>query len=829
MRASHSWLMQLSGLSLTPESVAQKLTSAGLEVEGVEPWGQGLDGVVVAEVRGTRPHPERDKLTLVTVFDGAGEDEVVCGASNVPAPGGRVALAKLGTKLPGGMEIAERKLAGVVSRGMLCSETELGIGSAEGGILVLGDDTPARPGTPITEALGLADSVYEISITPNRPDCLGHLGLARELCVLEGKAFGLPPVPAARAASVAPGVFAQREGVRALSGLTSAAAEAPIDFGAVRVDIADAVRCPRYGAALVDGVRIGPAPFWVRYRLHVLGLRAINNVVDATNLILLGFGHPIHAFDFDKLRGARIQVRLAGPGEQVSTLDGVERELGTDDLLICDGQGPVALAGVMGGANSEIVPETTRVLIECAYFDPRSVRRTSKRLGLHTDSSHRFERGVDPNGVPDVLAHSAALVAALSGGRAGQQALDLVAQPIAPLQIALRAARIESLLGCPFDAALAERLLGGLGCTLTARPDGWQVGVPSHRPDLTREVDLIEELARLRGYDTLPSALPPIRPSSEGSHAELSFLRSLREAGAAAGLHEAVNYAMVADTDLRAARVSEAAPRIANPLSEERSVLRTSLLPGLGRNLRLAQRQQVKRFAVFELSRVFAPPEVRALPHERFELGVLLWGQRLRWYAEDEPLDFYDAKAALQAVVRSVTGRTLEARLDDTLEQDAPYLHPRRRARLVLGDRPLGQLGELHPDVVQGLELEGRPVYGVLDVAALQLAARDLGPVQARPLPRFPSSTRDLALVLEEGVQTGEVVAALRQAGGELVEAVTVFDLYRGEPVPAGHKSAAFHVVYRDPAATLTDKAVDQLHQKLTAAAERRFGATVRK
>jgi phenylalanyl-tRNA synthetase beta chain len=712
---------------------------------------------------------------------------------------------------------------------MLCSETELGIGSGDHGILVLGDDTPAPAGTPIVTALGLADTVYEISLTPNRPDCLGHVGLARELCVIEGKPFALPAAAVAATAPVAAGVFAQRESVRELPGLPAPAGSAPaIDFGPVRVDVADGVRCPRYGAALVDAVRVGPSPFWARYRLHGLGLRAINNVVDATNLILLGFGHPIHAFDFDRLRGSRIQVRLAGPGEQMTTLDGVSRELGIDDLLICDGQGPVALAGVMGGGNSEIVPETKRVLIECAYFDPRSVRRTSKRLGLHTDSSHRFERGVDPNGVPDVLAHSAALVAALAGGRAGQQSLDVVGQPIAPQQVTLRAARVEALLGCAFDAALAERLPGGLGCALVARPEGWQVTLPTHRPDLSREVDLIEELARLRGYDAIPSALPPIRPSSEGVNGELSFLRALREAGAAAGLHEAVNYAMVADVDLRAARVSEAAPRIANPLSEERSVLRTSLLPGLGRNLRLAQRQQVKRFALFELSRVFGRPEVRALPHERFELGVLLWGQRLRGYAEDELFDFYDVKAALQGIVRHVTGRTLEARLDDALEQDAPYLHPRRRARLALGDRVLGQLGELHPDVVQALELEGRPVYGVLDVPALQAAARALGPVQARPLPRFPSATRDLALVLEEGVQTGEVVAALRQAGGELVESVAVFDLYRGEPVPAGHKSAAFHVVYRDPAATLTDKAVDQLHQKLTAAAGRRFGATVR-
>jgi phenylalanyl-tRNA synthetase beta chain len=831
MLASHAWLMQLTGLSADPAEVARRFTSAGIEVEHMRTYGAGLERVVIAEVRGMRPHPKRDKLRLVTVFDGSAEHEVVCGAPNVPPAGERVVLAQLGATLPGGLTIAPRDLGGVISSGMLCSARELDAGSDESGIIVLGAGEPGKPGDLAAGALGLHDTVYELGLTPNRADCLGHVGLARELCALFDKPFELPAPPAvARVASAQPELFAQRDAVIDLDlGLgRPAAANQDAALRGVRVDIRDGARCPRYGAALVSGIAVGPSPFWLRHRLHVLGLRAISNAVDVTNYVLLLFGHPIHAFDYDRVRGGRIEVRLAAQDERMRTLDGAERVLTADDLLICDGQGPVALAGVMGGENSEIAPQTQRVLIECAYFDPRSVRRTSKRTGLHTDSSHRFERGVDYADVPLVLAHAAALIAGLGGGTAVAQALDVVAQPIEPRRIHVRAARVEALLGKPLPADRSLHLLRAIGCEVQAGAGGLDAVAPTHRPDITREIDLIEELARLVGYDTLPSVLPSIPPSTEGTPAAIGFVRRLRES-AAAGLYEAINYAFLAPHDLRAARASEDSVRIVNPMSEERSTLRTSLLPGLAANLRHAQRSQQKSFAQFEIARVFHPQRGKALPEERHQLGVLLWGLRREWFRENASYDFYDGKAALEAALRPLCGHAPALRIDHGLDTAAPELHPKRRARVFLGSAAIGVLGELHPDTVAALELEGRPVWAMIDVADLAAAIAAAGVPAISALPRFPSATRDLAVVVGEAVPAGDVGDALRAAAGHTCEAVALFDLYRGDPVPAGYKSLAFHLVYRDPEATLTDKVVDELHAKVVRAAEERFGGSVRR
>jgi phenylalanyl-tRNA synthetase beta chain len=639
----------------------------------------------------------------------------------------------------------------------------------------------------------------------------------------------MPAPPTAAAGLRAPAsLFPQRDAVFELP-RAGTVSEGDGEFSPLRVEIHDGVRCPRYAAALVAGVTVAPSPFWLRHRLHRLGLRPINNLVDATNYILLMFGHPIHAFDYARVRGSKIAVRVARPSETVRTLDGVARELTADDLLICDAEGPVALAGVMGGENSQIAQDTQRVLIECAYFDPRSVRRTSKRTGMHTDSSHRFERGVDPSAVRDVLAHASALIANLGAGQVLSHGLDVVAQKLPRKLVTLRLARVEALLGQAVPRGRVTQLLQGLGCELTDTEAGFDVVVPSHRPDLTREVDLIEEVSRLAGYDSLPSELPRITPSAEGTPAAITFVRRVREAAAAAGLLEAVNYAFVSEQDLKNARAPELTMRVVNPLSEERSVMRTALLPGLAANLRLAQSQQLKSFAQFELARVFFPRAGEVLPEERQQLGVLLWGERRTWYTEGELFDFYDAKGVVESIVRAVCGRSTETRLDPQLDADAAELHPRRRARLWLGEHVVGVIGELHPDVVAALELEGRPVWARLDINQLSEAAAALGPAEISALPRFPSATRDLAVLVPEALPAGEVEHALRTAAGLRASSVVLFDIYRGDPVPAGSKSLAFHVVYRDPEATLTDKVVDALHAKVVAVAEQRFGGSVRR
>jgi phenylalanyl-tRNA synthetase beta chain len=809
MRASYEWLKELSGVDAPASEVAEKLTGGGLEVEAIETRGEGLDSVVIAEVREKQKVPEKDKLTKVTVHDGTGLVEVICGAPNVPEPGGRVLFARVGSRLPNGMEIGERKLGGVVSRGMICSEEELDIGVGSAGIFVVGDEIDAAPGTPIADALKLRDTIFEIGLTPNRPDALGHVGIARDLALHYGVPFTFPK-------AMTPKRFEDGE------------------LG-VAIEIADPERCPRYGAGLVRGVTMGPSPFWLRYRLHLLGLRAIHNVVDATNYVLMEHGHPTHAFDLARVRGRKIVVRLAKDGEKMATLDDVEREYTADDLLICDGEGPVAVAGVMGGANSEIGDDTQDVLVECAYFEPTSVRRTGRRLGLHTDASHRFERGVDPNGVPAVLARTCQLIADLAGGTVVGKGVDANPKPIAPLVVGFRVDRCDALLGFESSTQDVERILKGLGCEVET--DGertYRVTIPTHRPDISREVDLSEEILRIEGFPLVPTTIPHVRPSAEGTPRSVRFDRAARQAAATAGLNEAVTYSFVAPHELEKARVANAAVVLENPLSEERSVMRTSLLPGLVAAARRALRRQVDSVALFEVGNVFLPSD-DVLPHEERRLSFLLAGPRGAWIGDGEDFDFYDAKGYVEAIVRTLCLDEAAFSLDGD-DDAAPWLHPRRRASISVGGPgravpetiALGTLGELHPDVADDVELETRAIYADLSVVALFRARELAGDPQASSLPRFPAVRRDIALELDEAHPAGAVADAIREAGGGLVEEVRLFDLYRGTQVAEGKKSLAFRVTYRDLEATLTDKKVDKAHARVEKAVKGQFGANVR-
>jgi phenylalanyl-tRNA synthetase beta chain len=823
MLASYKWLKELCAFEISPEEARTRFTALGLEVESAKEYGD-LPHVVIAEVRKKRPHPEREKLNLVTVFDGDRELEVVCGAPNVPEAGKRVLFARIGAKLPNGMEIAERKLGGVVSRGMICSEIELDIGSEGDGILVVEDAVNAAPGTPAADALQLRDTIFEIGLTPNRPDCLGHMGLARELGAVLGAPLrlphGAPPTRLARA-SVPPNT---RPVALHLGEGLPVSGESP----AVQLQVQDSARCPRYAACVVTDVKIAPSPFWLRYRLHVLGLRPINNVVDATNLVMLEYGYASHAFDLDALRGDRIEVRLARASETMVTLDGIKRDLSEDDLLICDGEGAVAIAGVMGGDRSGVQEQTSRVLVECAYFDPRGVRRTSRRLGLHTDASHRFERGVDPRAVPFVLSRVVGLLAEIANGVPSEHGFEIYSSPVQPKEVSLRVARVDALLGVRVPAGKPQQILQALGAEVEVLAgEVLRVRAPTWRPDLTLEEDLIEEVARVWGYDKIPSETPVVRSRSDGTQPLTRFIRRLKEHAAAIGLSEAVNYAFVAPKQLELARVSRDAVRMLNPLSEERSVMRTSVLPGLLSNVQRAQRHQVARVSLFEVARVFAPTN-EALPAESYRLGLVLSGPRGDWIGEGDRFDFFDGKGMLESLLGALTRGHVETVADSEVGRRHAFLHPRRAARVLVHGREVGLLGELHPDVRDAHELSGTVVYGELDVAAVLAAAPSDRAMQVRSLPRFPSSTRDLSLLVAQETSAGFVANALRQAGGPLVEAVELFDLYEGAQLGAGKKSLAFRITYRDGEATLTDARVDAAHEKVLAEAQRRFAASVR-
>jgi phenylalanyl-tRNA synthetase beta chain len=829
MRVSYNWLRELlPELTATPSEVADRLNGAGIAVDRVEPRGQALSEVRLARVTALTPHPKRSGLRLVTVDHGRGTQEVVCGAANVPEPGGLVVLAPLGARLPSLPEpLAAREIGGVKSEGMLVSETELGLAATADGIIVFAAGE-AEAGRSLADLVPSAvDTVFELDITPNRPDALGHLGVARDLAAL----YRLPaprPVPTGSV---------KRSSV-ALSSLIS-------------VDNRDTERCPHYGAGAVLDVSVGPSPLWLRWRLESLGVRSISNVVDVTNLILFEYGQPMHAFDLDRVRGSKIIVRRANAGEPFTTLDGVTRQLDADDLVIADGDEPSALAGVMGGKDSEIRESTRRVLLECAYFQPRGVRRTSRRHGLHTESSHRFERGVDFGAVPAVLERAKALLAELCGGSVVDGAIHARAPEVAPARIRLRSSRLDELLGVavPFDEAVG--ILERLGFSAVSREGSGtsatvEVSAASHRPDVTLEVDLVDEVSRVRGLDVIPTRLPAVAPQAPRKTGE--FERRVLDIAQTLGLSEALTYAFVDPADLKRLHAPESTVIVKNPLGEERGVMRTTLLPGLLSALGRARRRGEARIRLFSLGATFhepvtatrdgarprLPEDVGALPREVLRFAAVLAGPRLERLTLDPPdVDVYDAKAIALELVERVSQQHATVRNAAALSE-MPHLHPRGAGDVLVGDAVVGRFGPLHPEVVDAFELGGQAQVVEIDLDALEALGTTLP--RYHTIPRLPAVTRDVSLVVGDDVRAGRVLDVLAEAGGAVCESIDVAAEFRGGSLPEGSRSLTFRVVYRDPKAqrdesdarTLTDQDVDAVEARMLDAARSRLGATLR-
>ncbi|MBS2020140.1 MAG: phenylalanine--tRNA ligase subunit beta [Deltaproteobacteria bacterium] len=814
MKASTSWLKELvPQLTASAKDLAARLTGAGLEVEGVIEYGAATDACIVSKVVSVRPHPSKSGLRLVTVDRGGAQQEVVCGAPNVPEPGWLVVLAPLGTHLPAkNLTIGKRAIGGVESEGMLCSENELGLGDDHDGIIVMPPGS-AEVGATLSKAFpSMRDTVFEIGLTPNRPDGLGHVGLAREIAALYGFPFTPPDTK------------------KMLAGLAQAGT-ATRDL--VRIVVEDAERCPHYGAAAVVDVTIGPSPAWVKHRLQALGVRAISNLVDVTNLVMLAWGHPMHAFDLDRVRGGAIVVRRAKEGEKLTTLDGVERSLVADDLLICDGEGPVALAGVMGGASSEIQPDTKRVLFEVAWFDPRGVRRTARRHGMHTESSHRFERGVDPGDVVQVLEHAVGLTATLSPGckqaegRLHVQGSQVSPEPTAPERraVKLRGHRIRDLLGVELPFAECVATLERLGCEVRGNNgSAADVVIPTHRPDLGREADLVEEVIRVKGIDSVPAELPAIRASRDvGGREELA--RRTRDIATSLGLSEAITYGFTSTKTLEALSAPKPTVVLENPLGEHQKVMRTTLLPGLLEAVSNARRHGEPDVREFTTGPVFLPSkEAGGLPDEQLRVAFVLAGDRPSWLEKPKVVDVWDAKGYALALATQLAGE--EASAVQASRADAPaHLHPRGAAFVEVGGKRIGSFGPLHPDAVDALGLEGEVMVGELDLEPFTRGAK-LPKYVA--IPRFPASTRDIALEVKDGIPAGEVESAVRAAAGPLAADVQLFDRYVGGQIKQGFSSLAFHVVYRAPDRTLTDAEVDLAHENVKKTVFERFGATQR-
>jgi len=788
MKVSFNWLRELVELKpgVTADSVAKQLSLVGLEVESIERRGRDVAGVVIAEVRGTRPHPGSDKLTLVRVIAGGAEEEVVCGAKNVPGPGGKVAWAPPGATLPGGRKLERKDVRGVSSPGMLCSEVELGISEASDGILILSPDAPV--GGDLASHIGLLDEVLEVNVTPNRPDALSHVGIAREVGALFGAPWKLP----------AP----------------DAVSEIPLPAGrGVDVQIRDAAGCPRYNARIITGLTVGPSPLAMRVRLAACGMRAISNLVDVTNYVMLETGHPLHAFDLDKLRGG-IHIRRANRGERMTTLDGVDRPLQEGDIVIADEGGAIALAGVMGGADSEISASTTGVLLETATFDPRAIRRTAKRLGLHSEASHRFERGVDAEGIPHASRRAANMLAKAGGGAVAGEGVDRYPQQTETRRVSLSFAGLSRLAGFEIPLAQAAEKLAAIGVATT--PDGADrltATVPSFRPDISIEQDLIEEVMRLVGYDRVPARLP--RASGAPAPSPQGFSDRARDQLAALGLAEIVSWGFVPRGWLAplGAPLSEGVV-VKNPISADYELMRTSLLPALLDAARRNVARGVPDVGLFEVGPVVArAADAKEAPHEPTYAAAILVGRRPDWLKPGAPVDFFDGKLIAVELLRGLgvaSPRFVPVR--------APLLHPGAGAAIHIAgtDTPIGQVGEVHPRIARALGLEERAVY--VEVMLDPVEGRRQ-PIHSVPPPRFPAVTRDVSFWIDVAATADEQRTVLAADAGPLLRDLAVLEDYRDPKyTPPGKKGMLWTLTYRADDRTLTDAEVDAAHARVVGA-----------
>ncbi|UCG86155.1 MAG: phenylalanine--tRNA ligase subunit beta [Gemmatimonadota bacterium] len=766
MNVSINWLSAMLGRSIDPRDAANRLAMLCVPVDSVEPLFEELNDVVVATVESVKRHPDADRLTVCQVNDGSTTIEVVCGAPNVTA-GKKYPYAAVGSVLPGGLTLTARKIRGIVSNGMLLSEREMQLGTDHTGIMELATD--AAPGTKLVDALRLADTRLELDVTANRPDLLGHKGVARELGASLGVPAKLEPIPDAPPEGPPP--------------VTS---NGPAKVGGIEVAIEDVEGCPRYMAAVIRGVKVAPSPTWLQARLRSVGARPINNVVDATNYILFELNQPLHAFDLAKIRDARIVVRAARAGEHMTTLDGEKREFQAGMTLICDGKGATAIGGVMGGGESEVSDETTDILLECAYFDPKRIRATRKALKLTTDASYRFERGTDFMAMPDVMRRAVALIRAVAGGDEPEPAVDVYPKPAKSRTVFLRPDRVAHVLGISVASDVAQQLLTSVGFVVAPKQNRLAVQVPGWRPDVTREVDLIEEVARLHGYDQFPTELRPYRPSSVPDDPVEPLKARARRVLTGLGLHEARSVSLVGAGEAQA-------QGIVNPMSLEEAYLRESLLPGLVRSAQRNWSVRERDIRLFEIGVVFHESGAGRQPDETLRLAGVLSGAGTppHWSAAGKSQDYdeWDLKYIFGEAVR-VCGAEGEIVEDDAgwLLRDAAG-NTRGWARELRADQPAW----------------AAPLYGFeLDI----VVGRQRG-MRYEPVPSTPPVERDLALVLPPGVEAGDVESVIVSAASELLETATVFDEYRTSDLLG--RSVAWRLVFRARDRTLKDREVDKI------------------
>jgi len=801
MKVSYQWLSQYVDIEdISPQELAEKLTRSGVAVDIVEQVNPPLEKIVIGYVTEREQHPNAEKLSLCQVDAGTGETlQIICGAANV-AKGQKVPVALVGAKLPDGMKIKKAKLRGIESQGMICSAKELGMNEKllakekTEGILVLPEN--AEIGEPIESLLGFNDYVLELDLTPNRSDCLSMLGVAYEVAAILERDVKLPVLP-----------------------------ENNIDLNhPVKIEIKAPEACSHYAARLVSNITVAESPQWLQNRLIAAGIRPINNIVDITNFVMLEYGQPLHAFDYEQLEQPSIVVRMAEQNEKMVTLDDQERELDDQMLLITDGTKPIAIAGVMGGANSEVTDKTTSILLESAYFNGASVRRTSKQLGLRSEASLRFEKGVDPNRIYAALNRATKLLQEIAGGKVEGDITEDKQKTPEPVLILLRPEKINQLLGTELSAKQMKNILERLRFGVTEQSDGLLVEVPTRRPDVTIEADLAEEIVRLYGYDKIPTTLPKGQYDQGGLNDRQKLRRKIKDQLEAAGLQEVITYSLTGNKqlDLFTNMVKETNKPIslAMPMSEDRKYLRTTLIPHLIEVAQYNINRRNENVFIYEMGTTFNSDEnqLTKLPQEKGKIAGLLTGSLpTNWQVKQQLVDFYYVKGVIENLFAGLG-------INDTDYEACSIqgFHPGRTATIKIAGATVGYIGQLHPDVQDTYDLSETYCFE-LDI--MGLIADYNREIDYKPLPKYPAMQRDISIVVANELPASNLITTIEEQAGSLLENLKLFDVYRSEQLGADKKSIALSLTYRSNERTLTDDEVTELHEKVVDALHSAYGA----
>jgi len=803
MKVSLSWLKQYVDVDMEPGALADALTMVGLEVDSVSDRYEYLESILVSRIIDISQHSQAADLKICQVDIGGRVIPVVCGAPNVKK--GMLAPCALpGTSLPSGIVLQKEQIRGAPSEGMLCSEIELGLGTNADGIVVLSQNFAV--GESLNKALELSDAVFEIDLTPNRADCLSIIGAAREIAAFKRTKVRYPQINL-------PKSFDD------ISNYTSVA-------------ILDPDLCPRYAAMLLFDVTVGPSPFWLQDRLISVGLKPINNIVDATNFIMMETGQPLHAFDFDRLAENRIVVRVAQEGETFTTLDQKDRRLDSEMLMICDGEKSVAIGGVMGGLNSEVEETTTRVLLESAYFDPVSIRKTSKKTGLNTDASHRFERGVDPQGTITALHRVAQLIVEVSGGKLISGTIDENPKPIPDKTVDLSVKALNRHLGIRLDRNEVETYLKSIEFDIERIDnDRLRIFPPSCRVDISRFEDLTEEVARLMGYDNIETTFPLIPADTRKVSKRIDIRNRIKGMMTGLGFSEAINYSFISrlscdHLEIRSDDSRRQVVEILNPLAEDQSVMRTSLIPGLLDTMHYNLAVQNLNLKLFEVGNVFFNTgKADSRPAEIEMLAGLWTGIRNDpfWPAKETYCDFYDLKGVVEELLGSLN--IDEATFTHLPPELCRYTKAGYTAQIIIADETLGLVGELHPKVLSNYDLKQTAFIFELNFDQLLKHIPDLKP--AKPIPKFPSTARDITLIVAHNVEALKILKSIETFKEDLVEDTNLLDVFEGDPIPLGQKSISFRITYRSYHETLEDDKVNRIHKKIADRLLKEFDATL--